>query len=67
VRTKGKSLKALHCDSTAYFGDHVELRDEHQDFASTVGIGGVVGTQFTWPVGSGQRGRYDRTEKGECC
>jgi alpha-galactosidase len=65
VRTKGKSLKALHGDSTAYFGDHVELSDEHQDFASTVGIGGVVGTQFTWPVGSTQRGRYDLTPEKE--
>ncbi len=61
VRTKGKSLKALHGDTTAYFGDHVELSDEHQDFASTVGIGGVVGTQFTWPVGSTERPRYDLT------
>jgi alpha-galactosidase len=65
VRTKGKSLKALHGDSTAYFGDHVELSDEHQDFASTVGIGGVVGTQFTWPVGSTERPRYDLTPAKE--
>jgi alpha-galactosidase len=65
VRTKGKSLKALHGDTTAYFGDHVELSDEHQDFASTVGIGGVVGTQFTWPVGSTERPRYDLTPAKE--
>jgi alpha-galactosidase len=65
VRTKGKTLKALHGDYTAYFGDHVELSDEHQDFASTVGIGGVVGTQFTWPVGSGRRGTYDLTPEKE--
>jgi alpha-galactosidase len=65
VRTKGKSLKALHGDTTAYFGDHVELSDDHQDFASTVGIGGVVGTQFTWPVGSGRRGKYDLTPEKE--
>ena len=65
VRTKGKSLKALHGDSTAYFGDHVELSDGHDDFASTVGIGGVVGTQFTWPVGSASRPRYDLTPEKE--
>ncbi|HEY3840907.1 MAG TPA: glycoside hydrolase family 36 protein, partial [Bryobacteraceae bacterium] len=65
VRTKGKSLKALHGDATAYFGDHVELSDGHQDFASTVGIGGVVGTQFTWPVGSGRRATYDLTPEKE--
>ena len=59
VRTKGKSLKALHGDAVAYFGDHVELSDGRQDFASTLGIGGVVGTQFTWPPGSAQRNRLD--------
>jgi alpha-galactosidase len=65
VRTKGKTLKALHGDSTAYFGDHVELSDGHQDFASTIGIGGVVGTQFTWPVGSARRANYDLTPEKE--
>jgi alpha-galactosidase len=65
VRTKGKTLKALHGDTTAYFGDHVELSDEHQDFASTLGIGGVVGAQFTWPVGSARRGNYDLTPAKE--
>ncbi len=57
VRTKGKSLKALTGDGIAYFGDHVELSDDGRDFASTVGIGGVVGTEFTWPVGSGPLNR----------
>ena len=42
VRTKGKTLKALHGDAIAYFGDHVEL-SEAARFASTLGIGGVVG------------------------
>jgi alpha-galactosidase len=32
-----------------YFGDHVELSDGAIDFASTVGVGGVVGTQFVLP------------------
>ena len=60
VRLKGKTLKALMGDSVAYFGDHVDMSDGGDDFASTVGVGGVVGTNFTWPVGSGpvrRRGR----------
>ena len=65
VRTKGKSLKALHGDNTAYFGDHVELSDGRQDFASTLGIGGVLGTQFTWPAGSARRSNYDLTAEKE--
>ena len=36
-----------------------------QDFASTLGIGGVVGTQFTWPAGSAQRNRLDLTPDKE--
>ena len=42
------------------YGDHVELtkiagvksnneQDIGRDFASTVGVGGVLGTKFTWP------------------
>lgn len=57
VRTKGKTLKALMGDRIAYFGDHVELSDGRDDFASSVGIGAVVGTEFTWPVGSGPTDR----------
>lgn len=53
VRTKGKTLKALMGDRIAYFGDHVELSDGREDFASSVGIGAVIGSEFTWPVGSG--------------
>lgn len=59
VRLKGKTLKALHGDSIAYFGDHVELSDKGTDFASTLGVGGVVGSNFRWPPGSGGR-RKDR-------
>jgi alpha-galactosidase len=50
VRHKGKTLKALMGASSAYAGDHVELSTGGQDFASTVGVGGVVSTKFTWPV-----------------
>ena len=49
VRHKGKTLKALMGRSAAFAGDHVELSDGGDDFASTVGIGAVVSTKFTWP------------------
>jgi len=50
VRHKGKTLKALMGPSAPYAGDHVELSDGGDDFASTVGIGAVVSTKFTWPL-----------------
>lgn len=50
VRLKGKTLKGLMGASAAFSGDHVELSDNHDDFASTVGVGAVVLTKFTWPV-----------------
>jgi alpha-galactosidase len=50
VRHKGKTLKALMGPSAPYAGDHVELSDHHDDFASTVGVGAVPSTKFTWPV-----------------
>jgi alpha-galactosidase len=50
VRHKGKALKALMGTSAAFAGDHVELSAGGCDFASTVGIGGIVSTKFTWPV-----------------
>jgi alpha-galactosidase len=49
VRLKGKTLKALMGPSAAFAGDHVELSDGGSDFASTVGIGGIISTKFTWP------------------
>jgi alpha-galactosidase len=50
VRHKGKTLKALMGPSAPFAGDHVELSDGGADFASTVGVGAVVSTKFTWPV-----------------
>ncbi|USX23675.1 alpha-galactosidase [Oxalobacteraceae bacterium OTU3REALA1] len=50
VRHKGKTLKALMGPSAPYAGDHVELSDGGEDFASTIGIGAVLSTKFTWPV-----------------
>jgi alpha-galactosidase len=52
VRHKGKTFKALMGPSTPYFGDHVELTSGGDDFASQVGIGAVIGSKFTWPVGA---------------
>ena len=48
IRHKGKTYKAL-VPNTAYYGDHVELSDGADDFATSFGIGAVLGTKFTWP------------------
>jgi alpha-galactosidase len=50
VRIKGKTLIGLTRGIIPYAGDHIEL--SQNDFASTVGIGGVIATKFVWPVGS---------------
>ncbi|HUU14953.1 MAG TPA: TIM-barrel domain-containing protein, partial [Terriglobia bacterium] len=59
VRRRMKMYKALLGAEAAVYGDHVELSgmvplgddyiESGEDFASTVGTGGVVGTKFTWP------------------
>jgi len=59
VRPRIKVYKALLGPGSAVYGDHVELTamtrlgkdwSEHgDDFASTIGAGGVVGTKFVWP------------------
>ncbi len=60
VRRRVKMYKALLGPHAAVYGDHVELtrvtntftaneKDEGEDFASTLGTGGVLGTKFTWP------------------
>jgi len=59
VRLRIKMLKALLGPEAAVYGDHVELTeirfrgdeelDLGEDFASTIGAGGVVGTKFVWP------------------
>lgn len=48
VRQKGKTFKAI-APKLAYYGDHVELTDSANDFASQIGVGAVLGTKFTWP------------------
>ena len=63
VRRRIKMYKALLGPEAAVYGDHVELSamtrtgkpkpddwiEFGQDFASTIGTGGVVGTKFVWP------------------
>jgi alpha-galactosidase len=60
VRRRIKMYKALLGPQSAVYGDHVELSamtptgggnwSEHgDDFASTLGVGGVPGTKFVWP------------------
>jgi alpha-galactosidase len=59
VRYRIKAYKALLGPEAAVYGDHVELsamtrvgnswREHGEDFASTIGAGGVVGTKFVWP------------------
>jgi len=60
VRRRVKMYKALLGPEAAVYGDHVELTrirnasgdqelDLGEDFASTLGTGGVLGTKFTWP------------------
>ena len=65
VRSKAKTLKALMGDSIPYFGDYVELSDGADDFASTVGVGGVVGTQFVLPSLVKKRSKFDLTAAQE--
>jgi alpha-galactosidase len=59
VRRRIKMYKALLGPESAVYGDHVELsamtrvgndwKEHGEDFASTIGAGGVVGTKFVWP------------------
>ena len=65
VRSKAKTLKALMGDDLPFFGDHVELSDGGNDFASTVGVGGVVGTQFVLQKLTEKRSKSDLTSARE--
>ncbi len=65
IRHKGKTLKALMGNWSAYAGDHVELSTGGQDFASSVGIGAVVATKFTWPVDPKPKDSYLLTPERE--
>jgi len=49
IRLKGKTFKALMGPRAPFSGDHVELSDNHNDFASSYGVGAILSTKFTWP------------------
>ena len=65
IRLKGKTLKALMGANTPYYGDHIELSDNGNDFASVVGVGAVVGSKFTWPKDRSKRKRSLLTKEKE--
>jgi len=77
VRRRIKMYKALLGPNAAIYGDHVELsritgantdneQDVGDDFASTLGTGGVLGTKFTWPdYGPKLKNVYLNPEKEE--
>ena len=48
IRMKRKVIAAL-CPYLAYYADHVELSDGGADFPTQIGVGGVIGSKFTWP------------------
>lgn len=48
IRMKRKVYGAM-CPDMAYYADHVELSDEGNDYGTQIGIGGVIGSKFTWP------------------
>ena len=58
LRQKRKVYAAL-CPDLAYYADHVELSDGGLDFPSQIGVGGIIGTKFTWP-----KANPDATECG---
>ena len=33
----------------AFYADHIELSDNENDYGTQIGIGGVIGSKFTWP------------------
>ena len=73
VRRRIKMYKALLGPNAAVYGDHVELtriadpngneRDLGEDFASTLGPGGVLGTKFTIEGGAKYRDVYLTPQK----
>lgn len=48
VRLKAKAYRAIKQD-LAYYADHIELSDNGDDFGTQIGIGGVIGSKFTYP------------------
>jgi alpha-galactosidase len=68
IRTRIKMYKALLGPTAAVAGDHVEYSADQftgTDFASTVGLGGIPGSRFTWPGFGTQRNNQLSDAKSE--
>lgn len=48
IRLKNKAYRAI-TQNLAYYADHIELSDNGDDFGTQIGIGGVIGSKFTYP------------------
>ena len=48
IRMKRKVYGAMVPDM-AFYADHIELSDDENDYGTQIGIGGVIGSKFTWP------------------
>ena len=48
IRMKRKVYGAMVPDM-AFYADHIELSDNENDYGTQIGIGGVIGSKFTWP------------------
>jgi len=48
IRMKRKAYAAM-APELAYYGDHIELSDNGDDYGTQIGIGAVIGTKFTYP------------------
>ncbi len=48
IRMKRKVYSAM-CPDMAFYADHIELSDNGDDYGTQIGIGGVIGSKFTWP------------------
>ena len=48
IRMKRKVYGAM-CPEMAYYADHIVLSDNEDDYGTQIGIGGVIGSKFTWP------------------
>jgi len=49
AKGEGAADQTTNGDQVVYFGDHVELSDNRSDFASTIAVGGLVGSNFVLP------------------
>ena len=68
VRERIKMYKALFGPKAAVTGDHVEYTGEGwagTDFASTIGLGGIPSSRFTWPAAAANKNLFLDEQKSE--